>query len=254
MKRSWLAGIGIGLILVLVTICIVLASGGDGQVLTCGARALTNTELGYYYWSEFFYFSEAYGDYLEGTVDFSAPLDGQAYDDSRSWQDFLLDETLSTVRDTLAMTQEAEAEGFTLPGEYDGTYQQVLVNFAAAATEGGYGSTEAYLQASYGHGATEESFRSYLHDVHLAAAYADLLLERCSPTDAECRSYFADHQAEYEQYYDAVADDETTWLEQAREELQTERYQNEILRIRSGYPCQVRYEAIHLTAPEGLYE
>lgn len=254
MKRSWIAGVGVGLVLVLVVICILLASGGDGQVLTCGARTLTNTELGYYYWSEFFYFSEAYGEYLEGTVDFSVPLEQQAYDDSSSWQDYLLDEALSTVRDTLAMTQEAEAEGFTLPGEYDGTYQQVLVNFAAAATEGGYDSTEAYLQASYGRGATEESFRAYLYDVHLAAAYADRLLEQCAPTDAECRDYFADHQAEYETYYDAVADDETTWLEQVREDLQTERYQNEVLRIRSSYPCQVRYEGIYLTAPEGLYE
>lgn len=254
MKRSWIAGVGVGLVLVLVVICILLASGGDGQVLTCGARTLTNTELGYYYWSEFFYFSEAYGEYLEGTVDFSVPLEQQAYDDSSSWQDYLLDEALSTVRDTLAMTQEAEAEGFTLPGEYDGTYQQVLVNFAAAATEGGYDSTEAYLQASYGRGATEESFRAYLYDVHLAAAYADRLLEQCAPTDAECRDYFADHQAEYETYYDAVADDETTWLEQVREDLQTERYQNEVLRIRSSYPCQVRYEGIYLTAPEGLYK
>lgn len=254
MKRSWIAGVGVGLVLVLVVICILLASGGDGQVLTCGARTLTNTELGYYYWSEFFYFSEAYGEYLEGTVDFSVPLEQQAYDNSSSWQDYLLDEALSTVRDTLAMTQEAEAEGFTLPGEYDGTYQQVLVNFAAAATEGGYDSTEAYLQASYGRGATEESFRAYLYDVHLAAAYADRLLEQCAPTDAECRDYFADHQAEYETYYDAVADDETTWLEQVREDLQTERYQNEVLRIRSSYPCQVRYEGIYLTAPEGLYE
>lgn len=254
MKRSWIAGVGVGLVLVLVVICILLASGGDGQVLTCGARTLTNTELGYYYWSEFFYFSEAYGEYLDGTVEFSVPLEQQAYDNSSSWQDYLLDEALSTVRDTLAMTQEAEAEGFTLPGEYDGTYQQVLVNFAAAATEGGYDSTEAYLQASYGRGATEESFRAYLYDVHLAAAYADRLLEQCAPTDAECRDYFADHQAEYETYYDAVADDETTWLEQVREDLQTERYQNEVLRIRSSYPCQVRYEGIYLTAPEGLYE
>lgn len=254
MKRSWIAGVGVGLVLVLVVICILLASGGDGQVLTCGARTLTNTELGYYYWSEFFYFSEAYGEYLDGTVDFSVPLEQQAYDNSSSWQDYLLDEALSTVRDTLAMTQEAEAEGFTLPGEYDGTYQQVLVNFAAAATEGGYDSTEAYLQASYGRGATEESFRAYLYDVHLAAAYADRLLEQCAPTDEECRSYFADHQAEYETYYDAVADDEATWLEQVREDLQTERYQNEVLRIRSSYPCQVRYEGIYLTAPEGLYK
>ena len=33
-------------------------------VLTCGDRRMTNTELAYYYWSEYFYFTNVYSDYL----------------------------------------------------------------------------------------------------------------------------------------------------------------------------------------------
>lgn len=253
MKRSWLAGAGIGLLLVLTAAAIILTSQGGGPVLLCGDRTLDNTELAYYYWSEFFYFSEAYGAYLEGTVDFSRPLEEQPYDEAQSWQAYLLEETLAMARDNLAMVQQAEKEGFALPEEYDTTYQQVLVRFASAAVSGGYDSTEAYLRASYGSGAGEESFAAYLHDVHLAAAYADALLEQCLPTEAECREYFAGHQAEYEANYGAEADDESTWLEQVRQDLQSEQYQNRVLEIRNRYPCQVNYDAIHLTPPDGLY-
>lgn len=254
MKRSWLAAAGIGLLLVLVAAAIILASQGAGDaVLICGDRTLDNTELAYYYWSEFFYFSEAYGAYLDGTVDFSRPLEEQPYDETRSWQQYLLEETLTTVRDNLAMVQQAGEEGFALPEEYDTTYQQLLVSFASAAVSGGYASTEAYLQASYGRGAAEESFAAYLYDVHLAAAYADAILEQCLPTEDECREYFAGHQAEYETNYDAIADDETTWMEQVRQDLQNEQYQNRVLEIRSRYPCQVNYDGIRLIPPDGLY-
>lgn len=252
MKRRWITAALAILMLVLVGVGIAQSSR-PAPVVVFQDRELTNTELAYYYWSEFFYFSEAYGEYLGDAVDFSRPLQDQPYDDTRSWQDYLLEETLSTLRDNLAMVAEAESRGFTLPDEYDNTYQQVLVNFAAAAQSGGYEDLQAYLRASYGSGATEESFRAYLHDAHLAAAYADEILEQCLPTDEACRAYFLQHQAEYETYYDAVADDETTWMEQVREDLQNEAYQNEIRSIRGAYSCQVNYDAIVLTPPEGLY-
>lgn len=252
MKRRWITAAVAVLMLAGIVFGIVQSSHAV-PVVVFQDRELTNTELGYYYWSEFFYFSEAYGEYLGDAVDFSQPLEDQPYDDTRSWQDYLLEETLSTLRDNLAMVAEAESQGFTLPDEYDNTYQQVLVNFASAAQSGGYEDLQAYLRASYGTGATEESFRAYLHDAHLAAAYADEIFEQCLPTDETCREYFLQHQAEYETYYDAVAEDETTWLEQVREDLQTEAYQNEIRSIRSAYSCQVNYDAIVLTPPEGLY-
>lgn len=252
MKKRWIAAVCAGL-LALVALAIALASRQQPVVL-CADRQLSNTELAYYYWSEFFYFSEAYGDYLGDAVDFSKPLDQQTYDSDRSWQDYLLEETLSSVRDNLAMVREAEVNGFALPSEYDNTYQQVLVNFAGAAQSGGYSSTEAYLQASYGRYATMESFQSYLYDVHLAAAYADHLLEQSLPTDEQCREYFLAHQAEYETYYDAVATEEDTWLEQVRSDLQEDAYQNAVLAIRDAYPCQVNRDGIVLTPPQGLYE
>lgn len=256
MKRWWIAA-------AVALLAVVLAVGGvlgfravraREPVVSCGDYQLTNTELAYYYWSEFFYYSGAYGEYLTDMVDFSKPLSEQTYSGDTSWEDYLLEQTLLTIQDTMSMVFQAEAEGYEMSEDYLNTYQQVLVNFAAAAQEGGYADMEDYLRASYGQYADRESFETYLYHSHLAASYADWLLEDCAPTDEACRDYFAENQAYYEEYYDALADDETTWLEQVRQDLQNEEYQNRFLTITNRYEVKVDYDAVRLTPPEGLYE
>lgn len=254
MKRKWIAPAAVGCLLALVVACIALASGSRGPVLVCGDYALDNTELAYYYWSEYFYFSEAYGSYLDGTVDFSRPLDQQLWSENQTWQDYLLEETLDTVRQTMSMVFQAQAEGFSMPEDYAGTYQQVLVNFSSAAQTGGYASLDAYLQASYGSGASRESFESYLYHAHLAAAYADHLLEEIQPTDQEVRDYFQLHRGEYEEDSGFDPEDEDQWLDAVREDLRNETYQNQFRAICSQYDFQVNYSAAVLTPPAGLYE
>ena len=253
MKRTWMIAAALVVVVALAAAGILLRPGDRGPVLTCGDYALDNTTLAYYYWSEYFYFAEAYGDYLEGTVDFSQPLKKQPYDDTMSWEDYLLEETLNTVRDTMVMVFAAEEAGFVLPAEYDTALQQVLLNFSVAAQEAGYQSLEAYLRASYGKGAETDSFETYLYQSHLAAAYADHLLEQCLPTDQEARDYFSQRQSEYVEFYDADPADESTWLEQARADLQQETYQNTFLTIRSQYTFLVNADNAVLKPPSGLY-
>ena len=62
-------------------------TAAQAAVVTCGDFVLTNRDLSYYYWSEYFYFVNAVGENLAG-FDASAPPDAQMYDDTRTWQDF----------------------------------------------------------------------------------------------------------------------------------------------------------------------
>ena len=222
-------------------------------VVTCGPFELNNTELAYYYWSEFFYYSGAYGDYLADAVDFSRPLSEQAYDEDNTWEDYLLQQALLTVRDTLSMAAKAEAEGYEMDESYLSTYRETLVHFASAAQEGGYDDLDGYLRASYGPYACRESFESYLYRSHLAASYADFLLAQCLPTDEACRAYFESRQAYYEEC-GADPDEEDTWLELVRQDLQSEQYQNAFLTITRQYEVRVDRDAVRLTPPRGLYE
>lgn len=181
--------------------------GMDDDVMVCGDFRLSNTQLSYYYWSEYFYFAGAYGEYLDGVVDLTVPLDQQAYSDEQTWQDYLLDEALSTVRETMAMVFRAQEEGFALSAQGEADLAEVLESFRTAAQENGYADLETYLAASYGPGATEESFTDYLRCAHLAAEYADSLFEAIAPTEAEIREYYEAHAGEYLENYGVTRED-----------------------------------------------
>ena len=68
---------------------------------------------------------------------------------------------------------------------YAASMETVVEGLAADAESRGYDDVTAYLQASYGSEATEESFRAYLADTYLAAAYTDELYNRPQFTEEE---------------------------------------------------------------------
>lgn len=172
-------------------------------VATCGNQSLTNTELNYYYWSEYFYLVGSYGEYLPDSLDTEKPLDEQQYDETRTWQDYVLEKALDTAGATMSMAFAAEEAGFSMPADYADTLQRTLDNFSAKAKELGYvdeaGEPDvvAYLADSYGPDVTLESFTSYLKMSHLAAAYSDELYGKPTFTAAEISAYYDKYGGEY---------------------------------------------------------
>lgn len=169
----------------------------DKAVVVCDDYAMDNTTLNYYYWSEYFYLVGTFGDQLPDNLDPSRPLDQQQYDGERTWQDYLLDETMVTIRDTLSMVFAAEEAGFTMGETYEASMETVVEGLAADAESRGYDGVTAYLQASYGPGASEESFRAYLKETYLAAAYTDKLYNDPQFTDEDIDAYCAAHEDDY---------------------------------------------------------
>lgn len=217
-------------------------------VVTCNEFEMTNRDLNYYYWSEYFYFASAVGDQLPG-FDAGVAPDGQMYDETRTWQDYLLERTLITVRDTVSMAMAARAAGFALPEDYRASYERAVAQFEEAAAEQGYDDVEGYLRASYGPDATLESFESYLYDTHLAAAYSDEVYEAIEISDADIDAYCSLHEADYA---DCQTPDEARG--EAAEDLRAEQYQNRFLSLTEPYVFQVNYDAIALYQPAGLFE
>lgn len=181
-------------------------------VVTCGDFSLTNTELGYYYWSEYFYFLDSSGGSLPASLDTDKPLDKQSYDADTTWQDHLLEQALDTVRCTMSMVFRAGEEGFGMPEEYRKSMENVLAGFSDHALSGGYqdadgkADVEAYLRASYGDGATLDSFTRYLENSYLAAAYSDELYARPTFTAQQISDYYDDYAGSYQA--DGIAKDD----------------------------------------------
>lgn len=217
-------------------------------VLVGDGIRLSRAEFSYYYWSEYFYFREAYGEYLSGTVDFSKPLDTQNYSGDMTWQDYLTEQALSVAADTLAMSLAAEDAGFSLPPSYESALEDTWNNFLSQSG----GDLTEYLKRSYGQGAREDSFRLYLYRSHLAAAYADLLYDAADPTDKEIEDYYRSHAGEYLDEYGLTAED--SWQQQAREDLLAELARDELARLRTERQFRVNYNAIKIVPPAGLYE
>lgn len=176
-------------------------------VVSCEAMdfTLTNTELGYYYWSEFFYFLESSGQFLPASLDPSQPLEEQMYDEQTTWQRYILDRTLETVRNTKVMVFEAQKAGFVLDEHYETSLRDVLDSFSQNAVQQGFtqedgtADIQAYLADSFGEGATLDSFTAYLRDSYLAAAYADELFYGPTFTDQELSDYYDRFADDYAQ-------------------------------------------------------
>ena len=223
-------------------------TAAQAPVVTCGDFVLTNRDLSYYYWSEYFYFANAVGESLAG-FDASARPDRQMYDDTRTWQDYFLERTLITVRDTVSMALAARAADFALPEDYQSAYERVLSQFDEAAEEQGYSDTDAYLRASFGPAATRESFAQYLYDTHLASAYSDEVYEAIDVSGEDAAAYRDLHEADY-----AGCQSESEALGEAADDLRSEQYQNMFLSLTGPYLFQVDYDAIVLYEPAGLFE
>ncbi len=190
--------------------------------VVCGIRHLSRTELAYYYQSEYQYVLDAYGDYLQLS---SSELPDQ-------WLDFVQEETYAVVQDTLSMVQAAEAAGFSMTKEQEAEFSSLWDSFLAAAE----GDMNGYLRESYGPGAREASFRQYLYDAHLAAAYADALFAAICPTEEQLRQ---EMDKEGGVYLDEGLDP-SLWEEQAKESLTLQLYEEQLAQIRSQYPFSVK--------------
>lgn len=220
-------------------LAVLLLTGCQKAVMTSGDFQLSATEFSYYYWSEFFYLKDAYGEYLEGTVDLSEPLD-------ENWQDYLTQQALDVAADTLSLVFAAQKEGFALPDDYAQSLEATLQSFEEASG----GDLDAYLQASYGKKANSESFRVYLEHAHLANAYADYLFESLDPTQEEIEQYLQDHMGEY---LDEGLTEDAELLARAEDDLLSQLHGEQVRQLRADCNFRIDRNSISIVPPKGLY-
>ena len=166
------------------------------------AAELTNEELSYYYWSEYYYFVQANGFVFDATQ----PLDQQSYDDTQTWQDYFLDMASTSIIQVRGLKAEAEQAGFQMPEEYQAEYDNTIASMGDYALQAGFtgadgtGDVLAYVRDSYGPGATMESFEQYLYDSYFVTAYSDQLYSDRSYTDAEIEDYYDENSDMFTAY------------------------------------------------------
>jgi RNA polymerase subunit RPABC4/transcription elongation factor Spt4 len=186
----------------------------DGNTLS----EFTNSQLSFYYWGEYYYYVNNYGF----SFDASLPLDEQTYQEDTdsatgettvtTWQDYFLENARYSINQTQSLKAQAEAEGFTMPEDYQSEYDSVIENLDTNAASAGFtdedgnGDVLAYVQDSYGDSVTLEDFESYLYDSYLASAYSDSIYQSFTYEDSDLDAYYQENQ-DYLQLYGITQSD-----------------------------------------------
>jgi hypothetical protein len=163
---------------------------------------ITNAQLSYYFWGEYYYYVQSYGFYFDASLS----LDEQNYSDDMTWQDYFLQSACTSIQQIYALKSEAEAAGFTMPEDYQAEYESTISSMADYAVSAGFtnddgeGDVLAYIQDSYGSCATEETFEAYLYDSYYVTAYSDEIYNGLTFTDAEIDTYFDENEDMFTTY------------------------------------------------------
>ena len=171
----------------------------DREVAHCGDDRLTNRELPYYYWQQYYSFASTYSSYAAYLIDATTPFDQQmcVFDDTLTWQQYFLQGAVSTYKSVSALWQDARLNGFQL-GQEDQDYLDSLGNnVTVSAASYGYESADAYLQTAYGPAATMTGYHDFVERYLTASAYLQSLVEAKSYTEADISAYFDENADTY---------------------------------------------------------
>ena len=180
----------------------VVLAARDTVVARMGEYTLTNGQLQVYYWLQVQDFLNNYGAYAGYFgLDYTKPLDKQTCmiaENGCTWQQFFLAGALNTWKNYQAMCVEAEKAGFEMPADAQATLDNLEQSVAQDAAMYGMASTEEYLAAVVGRGATMEDFASHVRQSYQGTLYFEGLCQQNQPSEEEVESYFTQHEADYE--------------------------------------------------------
>lgn len=168
-------------------------------VATCGGKVMTNKELDFFYWQQYYTFASNYSAYLSYILDQTKGLDEQMYSEDETWQQALLTGAADMFHSITALNLEADAEGFELSEEDQAELDALPENLNATAAYYGMEDGTAYLQASFGPTATMENYVAFARDNLRASRYMQKLVEELEFTDQQISDY-------YDQNADAYAE------------------------------------------------
>ena len=172
----------------------------DVVVATMGDKTLTNAQLYIYYRMQVMDVLNYYGSYLDQLgLDITMPLNEQTcyYDETKTWEQFLMEEAIKTWQHYQALGLLAEENGFQLEGEWKESLEQLKTQLEEQATTGGYESVDAMLIEAVGPTCTLEEYMKYVNLAYLSGAYYEKLQMELDPTATEVEEYFKENETAF---------------------------------------------------------
>lgn len=213
----------LAILLVIVFALLIFVNSGYMQThataLTVGNHKLTPAEFNYYYQDTYYNVYSTYSSYglWDYMVDTTQSIEDQecfASTDGGTWAEYLTETAAASALQVYALYDAAMEDGFALDEETVASIEATADTLDAYAEAYGYKDGEDYLEASYGKGATVESYLNYLTVQQIASAYSTEKGESFTYTDDELRTYYNENSQSYDKvtfrvFNVATVDDDT---------------------------------------------
>ena len=170
----------------------------DTVVATVGGEELTNGELQIYYWMHVYDFLENNGYYAAYMgLDYAQPLDEQQCPDIEgTWQQYFLQDALTGWHTYQAMALMAEKQGIKLDESMQKSLDDLRMNMATSAVQGGFSSIEELVQSDMGPGATFDDYYNYTKTYYTGYMYYSQVYNAVDTSNAILEAYFKAHEEE----------------------------------------------------------
>ena len=165
--------------------------------LVIGETEFTVADMDYMYVSTFYevynnlsYTYYSYGMDISTILDITKPLEEQMVSESQTWHDYILEQTLSNLKEIVGICERAEAEGYTLSEKEQNdvaTLDQQLVDIA---TENGYSDPLEYLALLYGKTVGIENVKKMTELQILASSFVNYYNEGIEVTEEDITAYY----------------------------------------------------------------
>ena len=162
--------------------------------VSIGDRSISPALLNYSYITQYYSFLTQYGAYaanfgLNTSLGVTS-LMGQACPmlNGGTWMDYFLSAAIDSLLMNTALSRYAEENGITLTDEEKETALSGLDTIEQTATDNGFESADAFLEATYGYGASVDLLTAFSLEFALATKAYQQLNDSITVTDEEVRT------------------------------------------------------------------
>ena len=167
-------------------------------VAVCGSEELTNRDLAYYYWNQYYSFQNAYGMYMAYLMDQTKALEDQmSPDGENTWQQMLLNSGVEMFQSIASLSQKAQAAQFQLSADSEQQLADLKDTCEQSAAYFGYDSGDAYIQSVFGPSASVDGYVEFCRKLLLTTEYLQSLVDAEAISDADVAAYYDEHAEDY---------------------------------------------------------
>ena len=198
-RRSTILYTVVGVVCAVLAVAVIVWNSGvlarTMTAVTINGEKYTAVDVQYYFNTTRSNLLTYYYKYMGTTpFDYTTSTKDQVYNEEsgQTWYDYLMEQTMVTMRRNAALADKAEAEGYTMSQTAQDSLNSTLKDLETAWV-GRYSSRDSYLRASYG------PYLSYNHYVELltrdmlADDYAQNHYDNISYTDEDYETYYQEN-------------------------------------------------------------